>query len=155
MSDTTHISLRIDSDILSRVDAEAKRMRWSRNSALNTCVEFGLVDLEQERGPSGGGKLNGRRMATEAGDNSGVEQRGISEGVKESDAGAVQPRRVRSVAGGGDGAVAGKEKRTKKGKGADISEKESVGAGWFPHSKCPHGYQNSFKCEENGGDCKR
>ena len=64
MSDTKHISMRIDAEILALVDAEAKRMRWSRNAALNTCVEFGLVDLEMERGPSGG-KLNGKEKVAE------------------------------------------------------------------------------------------
>ena len=26
---------------------------------------------------------------------------------------------------------------------------------WFPNSKCPHGWVNSFACEKNGGGCKR
>ena len=64
MSDTKHISMRIGADILAKVDAEAKRMRWSRNAALNTCVEFGVVDLQGERGPAGG-KLNGKEKVAE------------------------------------------------------------------------------------------
>lgn len=32
---------------------------------------------------------------------------------------------------------------------------EKVSAGWFPHDKCPHGWQNSFACEQGGGGCKR
>ncbi len=31
----------------------------------------------------------------------------------------------------------------------------AVSAGWFPNTKCPHGYQNSFACEQAGGGCKR
>jgi hypothetical protein len=26
---------------------------------------------------------------------------------------------------------------------------------WYPTSKCPHGYQNSFVCERAGGGCRR
>ena len=50
MSDTTHISIRIPKEILAYVDAQAEYLRWSRNATLNTCIEFGLVDLEKERG---------------------------------------------------------------------------------------------------------
>jgi len=51
MCDTVLISMRIDKDVLTNVEAEAKRMRWSRNATLQTCIEFGLPDLRQERGP--------------------------------------------------------------------------------------------------------
>jgi hypothetical protein len=50
MSYTKHISMRVAGEILLLVDEQAKRMRWSRNATLNTCIEFGLLDLEKERG---------------------------------------------------------------------------------------------------------
>jgi hypothetical protein len=30
---------------------------------------------------------------------------------------------------------------------------ESGGGGWYPTSKCPHGYVNSFACRKAGGGC--
>ena len=58
--------MRIDADILARVDAEAKRMRWSRNAALGTCVEFGLVDLEMDGGREGGTRVTRSGVAAGA-----------------------------------------------------------------------------------------
>ncbi len=51
MSDTKHISIRIPEEILSMVDEQAEKFRWSRSATINTCIEFGLVDLEKENGP--------------------------------------------------------------------------------------------------------
>ena len=50
MSDTVHISMRISKELLGLVDEQARRMRWSRNAALGTCVEFGVVELAREVG---------------------------------------------------------------------------------------------------------
>lgn len=51
MSGTKHISIRVPKEILEMVDEQAKKMRWSRHAAILTCIEFGLPDLELERGP--------------------------------------------------------------------------------------------------------
>ena len=48
MSNTTHISIRIDSDVLKAVGAEAKRRKWSRNATIQHLVEYGLPDSESE-----------------------------------------------------------------------------------------------------------
>lgn len=66
MSETKHISIRIPEEILSQVDEQAERMRWSRNAALNTCIEFGLQDLQLERGP---GKLVDHRSIRKTAEN--------------------------------------------------------------------------------------
>ena len=50
MSGTKHISIRVPKEILEMVDEQAKKMRWSRHAAILTCIEFGLPDLELERG---------------------------------------------------------------------------------------------------------
>ena len=110
MSDTKHISMRIDADILARVDADAKRMRWSRNAALGTCVEFGLVDLEMERGPVGG-KLNGKEKVAEA----AAEKAG--EIGRENRPAGIQSDRV----GGKGGSVRAPKKGFEVGNNAEIA----------------------------------
>jgi hypothetical protein len=116
MSDTKHISMRIDADILARVDAEAKRMRWSRNAALGTCVEFGLVDLEKERGPVGG-KLNGKEKVAE------VAAEKAGEIGREN-----RPAGIQSVGvGGKGGSVRAPKKGFEVGNNAEIATGGSAG----------------------------
>ena len=38
---------------------------------------------------------------------------------------------------------------------AKVRERKEEKETWFPHTQCPHGYQNSFKCREAGGGCKQ
>jgi hypothetical protein len=127
MSDTKHISMRIDADILARVDAEAKRMRWSRNAALGTCVEFGLVDLEKERGPVGG-KLNGKEKVAE------VAAEKAGEIGRENRPSGIQSDRV----GGKGGSVRAPKKGFEVGNNAEIATGGSAGvaaAGISPEGK--------------------
>ena len=34
-------------------------------------------------------------------------------------------------------------------------QKEVASTPWYPQSKCPHNWMNSFVCEQNGGGCHR
>jgi hypothetical protein len=127
MSDTKHISMRIGADILAKVDAEAKRMRWSRNAALNTCVEFGVVDLQGERGPAGG-KLNGKEKVAE------VAAEKAGEAGREN-----RPAGIQSVGvGGKGGSVRAPKKGFEVGNNAEIATGGSAGvaaAGISPEGK--------------------
>ena len=181
MSDTKLISLRIPVELLAEVDSEAKKLERSRHWLIlwrikngrtlppiySVNSETGEITRILEGGIDGGSGGN----SGEAGNNQKVDERGVGGGVKEPDAGAVRTRGVRSVVGGGGGEAAGKEKaskrigaknsrRVKAQKDAEIEGvrggcEGDVSAGWFPSSMCPHGYQNSFKCEVAGGGCKR
>jgi hypothetical protein len=152
MSDTKHISMRIEKDILARVDAEAKRMRWSRNAALSTCVEFGLVELEMERGP---GESRDERVRIN-------DQGGISAGNKNSAVGKLESGGEGGgktggelLADGGSSSGAGGGNRKGNPKDAKAYKEVSDKSSWYPHSMCPHGWVNSFACERVNGGCKR
>lgn len=137
MGNTKHVSFRIDSEILERVDAEAKRMRWSRSVALHTCVEFGLMDLEQERGP--GGKLNDEKGIS-APDNGGAAGRVESgnKGGNKAGAGIARlSRRSLSSSGVESKITVGQENKT----GEAIAPFRGSG-------KCPHGYMNWMVCPD-------
>jgi len=170
MDATKPTSLRIPAEIISAADEIAKLREWSRSQVLVRAIDYGLP-LVGERTLKGyqqnhdqaaanlikavrNGKSGGN--SGEAGNHSEVDERGVGGGVEESDACAVLTGRVRSVASGGGGAASGKEKGAKKAIGPKKTAETAVsGAGWFPNSMCPHGYQNSFKCEVGGGGCKR
>ena len=129
MSVTKHISIRIPEEILLMVDEQAQRMRWSRNATLNTCIEFGLPDLELAR--------SGRWIDAE------IKSKATSEKVGEAGP-ENRSAGIKGVATGGKGGG------TRSPKAAEVMVKD-----WFPVSKCPHDYVNSFVCEKNNGGCKR
>lgn len=126
-------------------------MRWSRNAALNTCVEFGLVDLEQERGP--GGKINRdtRGGSGEAGNDLEVAEWGAGGGISKSEASTAQPEGAgsASVAGKGAGAQAG----AVEGVRSKVLDK-AAGGTLRGSGKCPHGYVNWMVCRNEGGGCE-
>lgn len=80
MGGTKHITMRIPEEILLLVDEQAKRMRWSRNTTLNTCIEFGLPDLELERG----GRVNELSGANKKAESAGADEAGNTQGWVES-----------------------------------------------------------------------
>ena len=85
-----------------------------------------------------------------------MDERGVGRGIKEPDAGTVRAGGLRASAGGGGSASSGaKREKAKERKPISEIETAAVIAGWFPNSMCPHGYQNSFACEKNGGGCTR
>ncbi len=65
---------------------------------------------------------------------------------------AVKPSRPRrqAVAFRGDA-----KPTTSLRSGNDAEESVKPSKGWFPASKCPHGWQNSFVCERNRGGCNQ
>ena len=135
MGSTKHVSIRIPEEILAWVDQQAEYLRWSRNATLNACIEFGLVDLEKERGgpKSGGG--------------TGADSENKSEESQKKSGESARENRQSGIKGGKSG---------KKGAGVSAPEtKERDSVTWFPHSKCPHGYTNSFACEREMGGCSR
>jgi hypothetical protein len=160
MSDTKHISMRLGEDILARVDAEAKRMRWSRNAALNTCVEFGLLDLELERGPrvpvkNAEEKENGAIKQIETVGSSGTDKI-VGGDVRGAEILGI--RKQRSERHGNRRGAGGVESGHGVGAGDFVgevggTEKNAVSAGWFPNSMCPHKYANSFVCKREKGGC--
>jgi hypothetical protein len=84
MGDTKHISIRIPEEILLRVDEQSKRMRWSRNATLNICVEYGLPDLELNRGVGIKESVVGGCGSEVSGEEkSARKQKGVSESKKE------------------------------------------------------------------------
>jgi hypothetical protein len=42
------LTLRLDFDLVAMIDAEALRRKWSRATTIETCIEFGLPDLERD-----------------------------------------------------------------------------------------------------------
>ena len=166
MDATKPTSLRIPDEIIAFAEEIAKAKEWSRAKVLVRSIECGLPlvgnrtlkGYQQTRDQAAANLIKAVRNGNsgEAGNHSEVDERGVGGGVEESDACAVLTGRVRSVASGGGGAASGKEKGAKKAIGPKKTAETAVsGAGWFPNSMCPHGYQNSFKCEGGGGGCKR
>jgi hypothetical protein len=127
MGATQHVTLRLDKELLELVDREAARMRWSRSTTLATCVEFGLVDLEQER-PSG-------RVQRE------------NPEVGSTEVGSVA--RVESGHGSTDKLPTGTNRTTSIRKVG--SERAHDNSGDGVGEKCPHGYMNWM---ENDGSQK-
>jgi len=128
MGETKVISLRIDSELLAFVDAEAERRRWSRNATIHACVEFGLPDLEKERGSA---VLRQEPVFAPKEDRQveRVESQPNSAGGKPH--GGNRAASVRKVGSGRAGDDSG----------------DGVG------EKCPHGYMNWMVCRNAGGDC--
>ena len=163
MGATKHISIRVSEELVKEMDAEAKRLERSRAWVISRRLENGrtlppLFKVDKETGeitqiPEGGVKNGG--VVGEGGNNPQLDERGVGGGIAESDAGAVLTGGLPSVAGGGGGKAVGKEKRVRKGSAAKKGDTPAVSAGWFPYSMCPHGYQNSFACERDGGGCTR
>jgi predicted transcriptional regulator len=163
MGATKHISIRVSEELVKEMDAEAKRLERSRAWVISRRLENGrtlppLYKVDRETGeitqiPEGGVKNGG--VVGEGGNNTGVDKRGVGDGIAESDAGAVLTGSVRAAAGGGGGKASRAEKRAKTTSAAKKSGETAVSAGWFPNSLCPHGWQNSFSCEKNNGGCKR
>ena len=178
MGETKHISIRIPEEILLLVDEQAKRMRWSRNATLNTCIEFGLPDLELESGPRiAADRVFNRtitgieRMREQGGANlvkairKGVGNAEIATGGSAGVAAdTVLAENKRGVENGDSGAggellrgqsVSGAA-AAKAGVGGAVRDAEfQEGGGKFRGSgKCPHEWKDWMTCRNNGGGCE-
>ena len=159
MNLTRHISIRVSEKILGEIDAEAARLKTSRawviSRRLENSIKFPLYSVDAKMGAEmevlengqaiGAQKVEGHGRGEIGG--SGVRGKTVRKGGRvKAGLSGDRDRAGGAGAGLGDGAgVAGEPG------GGDAGEVKP----WFPTSKCPHGWVNSFMCEKNDGGCKR
>jgi predicted transcriptional regulator len=132
MDATKPTSLRIPEEIIKVADEIAKSEERSRAQILVRTLRDGLL----------GGNLSEKR-------NEGAD-RGIR-AVAAQKKSAGKENSATAEKGGAIKSNGGKVGKKDSGASGEVA----VGAGWYPNSMCPHGYQNSFACEKAGKGCTR
>lgn len=135
------MAFRIPDELLVWVDARAGISGLNRSQTIISVLrgEMGDGDEKADRGvraASGKKKSVGEKDLVTAQKGGAIKSKGTNIGKAGSGASAVVIE-SRSVL-----------RRVAAQKGKAVPE-------WFPVSMCPHGYQNSSKCEESGGGCER